>query len=108
MTPEALDLLEKMLIFDPNKRIAGILEPEFQAHIYSFFIKYNFSHLFHIYVADEALSHPYLASLHNINDEPVCPRPFSFDFEQPTCTEEDVKELIWRESVKFNPDPPCH
>ncbi|KAL9329962.1 hypothetical protein ACSQ67_004965 [Phaseolus vulgaris] len=79
MLPEALDLLEKMLIFDPNKRIT----------------------------VDEALCHPYLSSLHNINDEPVCPRPFSFDFDQPTCTEEHVKELIWRESVKFNPDPPC-
>ncbi|XLR01087.1 hypothetical protein HN51_055901 [Arachis hypogaea] len=43
-----------------------------------------------------------------INDEPICPRPFSFDFEHPTCTEEDVKEFIWRESVKFNPDPPSH
>nr|KYP58641.1 Mitogen-activated protein kinase 4 [Cajanus cajan] len=79
MLPEALDLLEKMLIFDPNKRIT----------------------------VDEALCHPYLSSLHNINDEPVCPRPFSFDFDQPSCTEEHVKELIWKESVKFNPDPPC-
>ncbi|KAL1362828.1 hypothetical protein AAHE18_03G108700 [Arachis hypogaea] len=43
-----------------------------------------------------------------INDEPVCPRPFSFGFEHPTCTEEDVKELIWKESVKFNPDPLSH
>ncbi|KAL4330630.1 hypothetical protein AHAS_Ahas13G0419300 [Arachis hypogaea] len=43
-----------------------------------------------------------------INDEPVCPRPFNFDFEHPTCTEEDVKELIWRKSIKFNPDPPSH
>ncbi|KAJ1405979.1 Serine/threonine-protein kinase, active site [Sesbania bispinosa] len=79
MMPEALDLLEKMLIFDPNKRIT----------------------------VDEALCHPYLSSLHNIDDEPVCPRPFSFDFDQPTCTEEHIKELIWKESVKFNPDPPC-
>jgi mitogen-activated protein kinase 1/3 len=54
---------------------------------------------------DEALCHPYLASLHEINDEPVCPAPFSFDFEQPSLTEEDIKELIWRESLKFNPDP---
>lgn len=62
---------------------------------------------FHLYAVDEALCHPYLSSLHNINDEPVCPRPFSFDFDQPTCAEEHVKELIWKESVKFNPDPPC-
>ena len=60
------------------------------------------------YAVDEALCHPYLAPLHDINEEPVCPRPFNFDFEQPTFTEEDIKELIWRESVKFNPDPPIH
>ncbi|KAH7513884.1 mitogen-activated protein kinase homolog MMK2 [Ziziphus jujuba] len=73
----AVDLLEKMLVFDPNKRIT----------------------------VDEALCHPYLSSLHDINDEPVCPRPFSFDFEHPSCSEEHIKELIWRESIKFNPDP---
>ncbi|KAF5478202.1 hypothetical protein F2P56_004784 [Juglans regia] len=77
MSPGALDLLEKMLVFDPNKRIT----------------------------VEEALCHPYMSTLHDINDEPVCPRPFSFDFEQPSCTEEHIKELIWRESVKFNPDP---
>ncbi|KAJ4777192.1 Mitogen-activated protein kinase [Rhynchospora pubera] len=77
MSTGAMDLLEKMLVFDPSKRIT----------------------------VDEALCHPYLASLHDINDEPVCPAPFSFDFEQPSFTEEDIKELIWRESLKFNPDP---
>ncbi|XVE57943.1 hypothetical protein DITRI_Ditri04bG0130100 [Diplodiscus trichospermus] len=77
MSAGAVDLLEKMLVFDPNKRIT----------------------------VDEALCHPYLASLHDINDEPVCARPFSFDFEQSSCTEDHIKELIWRESVKFNPDP---
>lgn len=60
------------------------------------------------FAVDEALCHPYMAPLHNINEEPVCPRPFHFDFEQPSFTEEDIKELIWRESVKFNPDPPIH
>ena len=58
-----------------------------------------------LFAVDEALCHPYLAPLHDINEEPVCPRPFSFDFEQPSFTEENIKELIWRESVKYNPDP---
>ncbi|KAK7274333.1 hypothetical protein RIF29_15417 [Crotalaria pallida] len=80
MSPGAVDLLEKMLIFDPNRRIT----------------------------VDEALCHPYMAPLHDINEEPVCPRPFSFDFEQPSFTEEDIKELIWRESVMFNPEPPIY
>ncbi|KAL6569549.1 Mitogen-activated protein kinase 11 [Orobanche minor] len=73
----ALDLLEKMLVFDPSRRITVV----------------------------EALSHPYLAALHDINEEPVCPRPFVFDFEQPSFTEENIKELIWRESAIFNPNP---
>lgn len=77
-SPLAVDLLEKMLVFDPNKRIT----------------------------VNEALCHPYLAPLHDINEEPVCLQPFSFDFEQPSFTEENIKELIWRESVTFNPYPP--
>ncbi|KAG8391869.1 hypothetical protein BUALT_Bualt01G0231800 [Buddleja alternifolia] len=76
-SPAALDLLEKMLVFDPSRRIT----------------------------VDEALYHPYLAPLHDINEEPVCPRPFVFDFEQPSFTQKKFKELIWRESVKFNRDP---
>ncbi|KAL2892146.1 Mitogen-activated protein kinase-like protein MMK2 [Bienertia sinuspersici] len=77
-SPLAIDLLEKMLVFDPSKRIT----------------------------VTEALCHPYLAPLHDINEEPVCPQPFNLDFEQPSFTEENIKELIWRESVRFNPDPP--
>ncbi|KAM0981660.1 hypothetical protein ACFX2A_014969 [Malus domestica] len=77
MSPGAVDLLEKMLVFDPSGRIT----------------------------VDEALCHPYLSSLHDNNDEPICARPFHFDFEQPLCTEEHIKELIWQEAVKFNPDP---
>ncbi|KAF1889672.1 hypothetical protein Lal_00025000 [Lupinus albus] len=80
MSPGAIDLLEKMLVFDPNRRIT----------------------------VEQALCHPYMAPLHDINEEPVCSRPFSFDFEQPSFTEEDIKELIWRESVRFNPDPPIY
>ena len=57
---------------------------------------------FLVFAVDEAL---YLESLHEINDEHVCPEPFSFDFEQPSFMEEDIKELIWREALKFNPEP---
>ncbi|CAN6979200.1 unnamed protein product, partial [Brassica oleracea var. botrytis] len=32
------------------------------------------------------------------------PAPFGFDFENPSCTEEHIKELIYKESVRFNPD----
>lgn len=77
ISPLALDLLGKMLVFDPNQRIT----------------------------VDEALCHPYLSTLHDLNDEPICSRPFSFDFEQPSITEEDIRELIWNESLSFNQDP---
>lgn len=76
-SPLAVDLLEKMLVFDPCKRIT----------------------------VEEALCHPYLKSLLDINDEPGCPTPFNFDFEHLSISEDHIKELIWKESVKFNPDP---
>ncbi|KAL6502360.1 Mitogen-activated protein kinase 4 [Orobanche hederae] len=76
MSPSALDLLGKMLVFDPNQQIS----------------------------VDDALCHPYLSTLHDLNDEPICSTPFDFDFEQPSITEENIKELIWRESLVFNPE----
>ncbi|XP_009354515.1 mitogen-activated protein kinase 13 [Pyrus x bretschneideri] len=75
-SPLAIDLAERMLVFDPSKRIT----------------------------VEEALNHPFLSSLHEINEEPICPSPFVFDFEQASLDEEDIKELIWRESLHFNPD----
>lgn len=57
-----------------------------------------------IIIVDEALNHPMVRSLHEINEEPTCQSPFVFDFEQASLSEEEVKELIWKESLKFNPD----
>ncbi|XP_022875927.1 mitogen-activated protein kinase homolog MMK1 [Olea europaea var. sylvestris] len=74
--PLAIDLIEKMLTFDPRKRIT----------------------------VEDALAHPYLNSLHDISDEPICLTPFSFDFEQHALTEEQMKELIYWESIAFNPE----
>ncbi|CAI5460512.1 unnamed protein product [Closterium sp. Yama58-4] len=70
MAPLALDLMERMLLFDPAKRIT----------------------------VEESLDHPYLASLHDISDEPVCHAPFTFDFEHPVLPEETIKDLIWAEA----------
>jgi mitogen-activated protein kinase 1/3 len=50
------------------------------------------------------LNHPYLSGLHEINEEPTCPSPFIFGFEQASLNEEDIKELVWEESLNFNPD----
>jgi mitogen-activated protein kinase 1/3 len=43
-----------------------------------------------------------LEILHEINDETNFLTPFSFDFEHPSFTEKHIKELIWRETLKFN------
>lgn len=72
----AIDLIDKMLVFDPAARIS----------------------------VEQALNHPYLASLHDINDEPVCLQRFNFDFEQSSFSEEHIKELIWAEALSFNAD----
>ncbi|KAL1888423.1 mitogen activated protein kinase 2 [Ceratocystis pirilliformis] len=51
--PQALDLLDRMLAFDPSQRIS----------------------------VEEALEHPYLSIWHDPSDEPECPTTFNFDFE---------------------------
>ncbi|ESR37912.1 hypothetical protein CICLE_v10028667mg [Citrus x clementina] len=73
--PLAIDLVDRMLTFDPMKRIT----------------------------VDEALAHPYLARLHDEADEPVCPEPFSFDFEQQSLGEEQIKDMIYQEALALNP-----
>ncbi|KAK1398491.1 Mitogen-activated protein kinase [Heracleum sosnowskyi] len=73
--PLAIDLVDKMLTFDPSKRITVV----------------------------EALSHPYLARLHDVDDEPICSKPFSFEFETAHLGEEQMKEIIYQEALSFNP-----
>jgi mitogen-activated protein kinase 7 len=51
--PDALDLLDKMLAFDPSSRLS----------------------------VESALEHRYLQIWHDVSDEPVCPTPFDFHFE---------------------------
>lgn len=70
--PLALDLLDKMLTFDPSKRIS----------------------------CEEALLHPYLAVWHDPSDEPLCQRPFDFGFESVDDTE-GMKRLILEEVRSF-------
>ncbi|XP_039070957.1 mitogen-activated protein kinase homolog MMK1-like [Hibiscus syriacus] len=74
--PLAIDLVEKMLTFDPRLRIT----------------------------VGDALAHPYLSSLHDLSDEPECMTPFTFDVDQHALTEEQMKELIYQEALAFNPE----
>lgn len=75
MSPVALDLVEKMLEFDPTKRIT----------------------------VEGALAHSYLASMHDPSDEPICPTPFTYDLEEHNLTEGKIRELIYKEALLFNP-----
>ena len=52
---------------------------------------------------EEALEHPYLAKLHDIADEPVCSTPFAFDLEHQMLTEEQMKDMIYKEALELNP-----
>jgi serine/threonine protein kinase len=72
---QALDLLVKMLIFHPEKRMS----------------------------IEKALAHPFLSSLHNPEDEPTANFTFSFEFENEELTRERIQELIWEETRKYHP-----
>ncbi|KAG8742316.1 Mitogen-activated protein kinase [Ceratobasidium sp. 414] len=70
--PLAIDLLGKLLAFDPAKRIS----------------------------CEEALAHPYLAVWHDPNDEPVCSSAFDFGFEEEDSVE-GMRKLIVDEVNTF-------
>lgn len=73
VNPLAIDLLEKLMVFDPSKRLT----------------------------TKEALKHPYLSSYHDPLDEPVTsPIPveeFAFDIEKKDLNIEDLKRLIYNQ-----------
>lgn len=73
---DALDLLRKMLEIHPKKRIT----------------------------IEKSLEHPFLESLHNVDDEPLNDSVFTFDFENDELSREKVKELIWEEIREYHPD----
>jgi len=69
----ALDLLEKMLTFNPHKRITVV----------------------------EALKHPYLHQYYDPEDEPEASEPFDFHMELDDLPKEALKEMIFEEMVLF-------
>nr|BAC02940.1 mitogen-activated protein kinase [Halocynthia roretzi] len=64
---KALDLLDKMLTFNPNKRITVV----------------------------EALAHPYLEQYYDPADEPVAEKPFTFEEELDDLPKEKLKQMIY-------------
>jgi serine/threonine protein kinase len=76
-SPDAIDLLTKMLVFNPAKRIT----------------------------VEDALSHPFLKDLHSVRDEPVASESFDFDFERDYPEEipkPALQDLMYRQVLGIN------
>jgi len=69
----AFDLLDSMLQFDPRKRCS----------------------------VEDALAHPYLSTLHHVDDEPECETPFKFEFKQSDLTKKRLQELMYDVAMGF-------
>lgn len=72
--PLALDLLEKLLVFDPRKRLT----------------------------AEEALKHPYLECYHDPSDEPSADEPFDWSFNDADLPVETWKVSMYSEILAFH------
>ncbi|KAF0736128.1 hypothetical protein DYB35_011391 [Aphanomyces astaci] len=70
-----MNLLERMLVVDPHKRIE----------------------------VEAALGHPYFASIRTVEDETVASTSFDFEFESEELTKRRLQELIWDEMRVFHP-----
>jgi mitogen-activated protein kinase 1/3 len=72
----AVDLMERMLQFNPKKRIT----------------------------VNEALAHPYFEKLHDPETEPECKQPFDFQFEQVKMTKPILQSYMLEEIYHFRPE----
>lgn len=75
---EALDLLDGLLSFNPANRLS----------------------------VDQALKHPYFASLHDPESEDVADATFGFEFEKTKMTKAVLQKFMWDEVRKFRPRMP--
>ncbi|EGV60076.1 hypothetical protein CANTEDRAFT_111568 [Yamadazyma tenuis ATCC 10573] len=72
--PEAIDLLARMLIFDPKKRIS----------------------------AADALSHSYMEPYHDPTDEPVCQSKFDWSFNDADLPVDTWRVMMYSEILDFH------
>jgi len=73
MSPEVIDILEKILIFDHQRRLDS----------------------------ESALKHPYFAQWHDPDDEPVGERLVNMEFEENCKGIEDIKNLLWEQAKYY-------
>ncbi|KAL4435824.1 hypothetical protein ABPG74_015792 [Tetrahymena malaccensis] len=74
-SPQAIDLISKMIVFNPDKRIS----------------------------AEEALKHPFFESIREQDFEVEAKVKFDFDFEREDITLDELKDAIYQEMLKFHP-----
>lgn len=73
--PLAIDLLQKMLVFDPSKRIS----------------------------VTEALQHPYMSALYDPSANPPAQVPLDLDIDE-DLGENMIRELMWQEMLYYHPE----
>jgi len=73
INPLAIDLLEKMLVFDTSSRIT----------------------------VNDALRHPYLSRLHDAEDEPIALAPFVFELDNERLSIDMLRDLLYEEILDF-------
>uniref|UniRef100_A0A7N1A808 Protein kinase domain-containing protein n=1 Tax=Kalanchoe fedtschenkoi TaxID=63787 RepID=A0A7N1A808_KALFE len=73
--PLAIDLLHRMLVFDPTKRIG----------------------------VTEALQHPYMSALYDPGSNPPANVPIDLDIDE-DLEEETIRDLMWEEMLHYHPE----
>lgn len=73
--PLAIDLLQKMLVFDPSKRIS----------------------------VTEALQHPYMSPLYDPSTNPPAQVPIDLDIDE-DLGENMIREMMWKEILHYHPE----
>ena len=71
-----MNLLSKMLIFNPEKR----------------------------YTVKQCLKHPYFEGLHNEEAEPEAEEGFDWTWDNFEPTKEMLQKMVWNESLEFHPE----
>jgi len=74
--PVGLDLLSKMLTFNPDKRQS----------------------------VQECINHEYFADIRNPEEEMVCEKLFDWSFDNFEATKEIIQNMIYEESLQYHPD----
>lgn len=73
--PLAIDLLQRMLVFDPSKRVSVM----------------------------EALQHPYMSPLYDPNTDPPAQVPINLDIDE-DLGEETIRDMMWTEILHYHPE----